>query len=106
MSPKGKRNRWVNLGISLTWFIFGTALLLGVMMSGLLIVQQSNERLQTYKKIEESRAAQTDALDEYSRLLIERGHFMSYQAVTERVTTSSRMEFAPEFEVWEHRLNR
>lgn len=76
------------------------------MTSGLLIVQQSNERLQTYKKIEESRVAQTDALDEYSRLLIERGHFMSYQAVTENVTSSSQMEFAPEFEVWEQRLHR
>ena len=100
MSPRAKRVGGGNLGVSSIWFNFGTALLLGVMMSGLLIVQQSNERVQTYKMLDDSRDAQTDALDEYSRLLIERGHLMSYQEVTESMTTTSQMGFVRKFEMW------
>ena len=101
MSRKSKQTNWVNPVVSLTWFIFGTALLVGVLLSGLLIVQLSNERLQTYKLLNDSRAAQTHALDEYSRLLIERGHLISYREVTQYVADSEQMEYAAKFEVLE-----
>ena len=90
---------WVNPVVSWTWFSFGVVLLVGVLISGLLIVQQSNERLQTYNFLNESRTVQTEALDEYSRLLIERGHLISYQQVTDYVTSARQMEFVMNFEV-------
>ena len=75
-------------GSSRSWFtgtdLFVGTLILCFLITGLLIVNQSRERLQTYTLLTELRLQQDRELSEYSRLLLEKESLSAYAIVLER----------------------
>lgn len=61
--------------------ILAVVSILAVLGSGLLIIHQSNVRLETYTQLTELRLQQDRELNEYSRLLIEKESVSSYPFV-------------------------
>ena len=61
--------------------VLALTLTLCVLISGILIIHQSNERRETYTQLAELRSEQDSQLSEHSRLLLERDSLSSYRLV-------------------------
>lgn len=67
--------------------VLAIILLLAILLSGIAIVSQSFERLDTYTDLNELRLQQDRELSEYSRLLIEKESLSSYSVVLKDAKT-------------------
>ncbi|MDC0237710.1 cell division protein FtsL [Gammaproteobacteria bacterium] len=65
----------------LSWFCIGTVALLGVALSGIQVVIVTDDRRALFHELTSNQKVQDRLLQEYSRLLLERGTLLSYQNV-------------------------
>ncbi len=65
----------------LSWFCIGTVALLGVALSGIQVVIVTDDRRALFHELTSNQKVQDGLLQEYSRLLLERGTLLSYQNV-------------------------
>ena len=65
----------------LSWFCIGTVALLGVALSGIQVVIVTDDRRELFHELTSNQKVQDRLLQEYSRLLLERGTLLSYQNV-------------------------
>ena len=64
-----------------SWFFFGILTLLGVAASGIQVIRVTDDRRALFLELTRNQEAQDSLLEEYSRLLLERGTLLSYQNV-------------------------
>lgn len=76
---------------TISWYFTGCFLVLGFVLSGLMVVNQSLERRALYLQLNELRVEQQDAIEEQSRLIIERSSIGSHRALRERALTELDM---------------
>ena len=65
----------------LVWFFIGSLGLLGVAASGIQVVHVTYDRRALFHELTSNQEVQDRLLQEYSRLLLERGTLLSYQNV-------------------------
>lgn len=71
----------------------GTALYFGIAVTGVLVARSSQEMRTLYLALEQNQGARDDLLAQYSRLLLERSTFTSYQNVDEVAERTLDMRF-------------
>ncbi|MXZ44110.1 MAG: hypothetical protein F4Z01_03915 [Gammaproteobacteria bacterium] len=84
-----------------TWFWWAAwvCVLSGIIVMGILIIYQIDERLSLYDQILELRVQHDDALEELKSLQVERGSERSYERVVDIATNELQMEFPTKVEV-------
>ena len=75
------------------WWIAWGFLFASILVTGLLVVEQSNKRRQAYLYMLELREQQDDMLSEFARLQVELGSEASYERVVEVANSDLSMEF-------------
>ncbi len=80
------------------WLLVGTALYLGIAATGVLVARSSQEMRTLYLALEQNQGARDDLLAQYSRLLLERSTFSSYQNVDEIAERTLNMRFPEQVE--------
>lgn len=75
------------------WWIAWAFVLGSILMTGLLIIEQSNQRLRLYESILELRTQQDEALTEMAKLQIELGSERAYERVVNVANSDLSMEF-------------
>ena len=80
------------------WLLVGTVIYLGIAASGVLVARSSQEMRGLYLALEQNQGAKDDLLAQYSRLLLERSTFSSYQNVDEIAEQTLNMRFPEQVE--------
>ena len=80
------------------WLLIGTVLYLGIAATGVLVARSSQEMRTHYLALEQNQGARDDLLAQYSRLLLERSTFSSYQNVDEIAERTLNMRFPEQVE--------
>ena len=93
VSRKKKTGESRSVTLVSLWWIFWVFTLCGVLVTGLLVVRQVQERQQIYHRILELRTEQDEALSEFTRLQIERGSESSYERVVNVASSELAMKF-------------
>ena len=75
------------------WILCGLITMLGVLISGTMVVNQSKQRQLLYRQAIELREERDQQLAEYSRLTLERGSLSSYQRVQRIANEDLEMDF-------------
>ena len=86
-NPTGKRFS------ELSWFFFGILALFGVAASGVQVIGVTEERRALFHELTDNQETQDRLLEDYSRLLLERGTLVSYQNVDRVATKHLNMRF-------------
>ena len=76
-----------------SWFFFGVLTLLGVAASGVQVIRVTDDRRALFHELTRNQEIQDSLLQEYSRLLLERGTLMSYQNVDRIAQRRLNMRF-------------
>lgn len=77
----------------LSWFFFGILALFGVAASGVQVIGVTGDRRVLFHELTRNQEAQDRLLEEYSRLLLERGTLVSYQNVDRVAKKHLNMRF-------------
>lgn len=81
------------------WWAAWVCVLSGIIVMGILIIYQIDERLSLYDQILELRVQHDDALEELKSLQVEHGSERSYERVVDIATNELHMEFPKKVEV-------
>jgi cell division protein FtsL len=76
-----------------SWFFFGVLALLGVAASGIQVIGVTDDRRGLFHELTSNQEIQDSLLQEYSRLLLERGTLLSYQNVDRIAQRRLNMRF-------------
>ena len=76
-----------------SWFFFGVLALLGVAASGIQVIGVTDDRRGLFHELTGNQEIQDSLLQEYSRLLLERGTLLSYQNVDRIAQRRLNMRF-------------
>ena len=76
-----------------SWFFFGVLALLGVAASGVQVIRVTDDRRALFHELTSNQEIQDSLLQEYSRLLLERGTLLSYQNVDRIAQRRLNMRF-------------
>jgi cell division protein FtsL len=76
-----------------SWFFFGVFTLLGVAASGIQVIGVTDDRRGLFHELTSNQEIQDGLLQEYSRLLLERGTLLSYQNVDRIAQRRLNMRF-------------
>ena len=76
-----------------SWFFFGVLALLGVAASGVQVIRVTDDRRALFHELTRNQEIQDSLLQEYSRLLLERGTLLSYQNVDRIAQRRLNMRF-------------
>ena len=76
-----------------SWFFFGVFTLLGVAASGIQVIGVTDDRRGLFHELTSNQEIQDSLLQEYSRLLLERGTLLSYQNVDRIAQRRLNMRF-------------
>jgi len=75
------------------WWIAWVFLFCSILVTGLLVVEQSNQRRALYQYMLDLRVQQDDTLSELARLQVELGSEASYERVVDVANSDLAMEF-------------
>ena len=76
-----------------SWLFFGILTLFGVAASGIQVIRVTDDRRALFLELTRNQEAQDKLLEEYSRLLLERGTLLSYQNVDRIAQERLKMHF-------------
>ena len=76
-----------------SWLFFGILALFGVAASGIQVTRVTDDRRALFLELTRNQEAQDRLLEEYSRLLLERGTLLSYQNVDRIAQERLKMHF-------------
>ena len=78
-----------------SWLFFGILTLFGVDASGIHVIRVTDDRRALFLELTRNQEAQDSLLEEYSRLLLERGTLLSFQNV-DRIAQGRLNMYFPE----------